>query len=206
MQKAVYSLVLSEDVVDAVDRMAYEKGMSRSALINRILAEAVGYVTPEQRMAEILSTLSRQMTAPFQLQEQATDGMLTIRSPLRYRYKPTIRYRVELYRQPERAVGVLRAAFRSQNRELLQHAQNFFECWAAHECSAGYISQEDYRIAEGSWDRRFLIPAGQHRSAEEIGAAIGQYIKRVDAALKAYFAALPDREAAARAVGAYFPV
>ena len=42
MKKAVYSLVLSEDVVDAVDRMAYSRGTSRSNLINQILAEAVG--------------------------------------------------------------------------------------------------------------------------------------------------------------------
>ena len=36
MKKAVYSLVLSEDVVDAVDRMAYARGTSRSNLINQI--------------------------------------------------------------------------------------------------------------------------------------------------------------------------
>ena len=204
MQKAVYSLVLSEEVVDAVDRMAYAQGMSRSALINQILAQAVGYVTPEQRMAEILDTLSQQMNGLFQLQEQASDGMLTIRSPLRYRYKPTIRYRVELYRQPEQAIGVLHAAFRTQNRALLQDAEAFFRCWAQHEQQAGLITAEDHQIADGSWDRRFRIPAGQHRSTQEIGAAIGQYIKRVDAALKAYFAALPDRDAAEQAVAAYF--
>lgn len=204
MQKAVYSLVLSEEVVDAVDRMAYTQGMSRSALINQILAQAVGYVTPEQRMAEILSTLSKQMNGLFQLQEQASDGMLTIRSPLRYRYKPTIRYRVELYRQPEQAIGVLHAAFRTQNRALLGDAEAFFRCWAQHEQAAGLIAAEDYRIADGSWDRRFLIQAGQQHSTQEIGDAIGQYIKRVDAALKAYFAALPDRDAAERAVAEYF--
>ena len=204
MQKTVYSLVLSEDVVDAVDRMAYAQGMSRSAMINQILAHAVGYVTPEQRMAEILDTLSKQMNGLFQLQEQASDGMLTIRSPLRYRYKPTIRYRVELYRQPGQAIGVLHAAFRTQNRTLLGDAESFFRCWAKHECNAGLITDSDYRISDGSWDRRFLIQAGQHRSTQEIGDAIGQYIKRVDAALKAYFAALPDSEAAEQAVSAYF--
>ena len=83
MKKTVYSLVLSEDVIEAVDRMAYSRGTSRSNLINQILAEAVGYVTPERRMAEILQTLSAQMTGLYQHQEQATDGILVIRSPLR---------------------------------------------------------------------------------------------------------------------------
>ena len=67
MPKAVYSLVLQSDVVEAVDRLAYMRGTSRSALINQILAESVGYVTPERRMAEILETLSGQMTGLYQL-------------------------------------------------------------------------------------------------------------------------------------------
>ena len=204
MKKAVYSLVLSEDVVEAVDRMAYARGTSRSNLINQLLAEAVGYVTPERRMAEILQTLSEQMTGLFQLQEQATDGMLTIRSPLRYRYKPTIRYRVELYRQPEHALGVMHASFRTQNQSLIDEAERFFELWSQAECANGLCMREDYKVADGCWDRRFRIKAGQEASAQEIGAAIGQYIKRVDAALKAYFAALPDHDAAGDAVMQYF--
>ena len=39
MNKSIYSLVLSDEVVDAVDALARTEGMSRSAMINRILAE-----------------------------------------------------------------------------------------------------------------------------------------------------------------------
>ena len=204
MKKAVYSLVLSEDVVEAVDRMAYARGTSRSNLINQLLAEAVGYVTPERRMADILQTLSQQMTGLFQLQNQATDGMLTIRSPLRYRYKPTIRYRVELYRQPEQALGVLHASFRTQSRALIDDADAFFRYWAAQEVAHGICTDDDFRIEDGCWDRRFRIAAGENTASQAIGTAIGQYIKQVDAALKAYFAALPDRDAAEKAVQTYF--
>ena len=42
MKKAVYSLVLSEDVVEAVDRMAYAQGTSRSNLINQLLGMIEG--------------------------------------------------------------------------------------------------------------------------------------------------------------------
>lgn len=40
MGKSVYSLVLGDEVIAAADRVAYQKNMSRSALINQILAEA----------------------------------------------------------------------------------------------------------------------------------------------------------------------
>lgn len=204
MKKTVYSLVLSEDVVEAVDRMAYARGTSRSNLINQILAEAVGYVTPERRMAEILSTLAARMNGLYQLQEQAADGMLTIRSPLRYRYKPTIRYRVELYRKPEQALGVLHASFRTQSKPLIDAANAFFRCWANLEMQNNLCGADDFSVADGCWNRRFRIRADMNTDAQALGEAISRYIKRVDAALKAYFAALPDTQAAEDAVRGFF--
>ena len=37
MQKSMYSLILSDAVVSRIDQLAYEKGMSRSQLIDQIL-------------------------------------------------------------------------------------------------------------------------------------------------------------------------
>ena len=57
LSKSVYSVVLMDDVVDAVDRLAYEAGTNRSNMINRILAEYVQLATPEQRMQDIFSSI-----------------------------------------------------------------------------------------------------------------------------------------------------
>ena len=46
MKKTLYSLMLSEDVVAEVDRLAHRMGTNRSNLINQILAEHVNLVTP----------------------------------------------------------------------------------------------------------------------------------------------------------------
>lgn len=43
----MYSLILAEDVVDEIDKMADAEGTNRSYLINRILADYVGIDTPE---------------------------------------------------------------------------------------------------------------------------------------------------------------
>ena len=37
--KNIYSLVLSDDVIDEIDSMARSAGLSRSAMVNQILAE-----------------------------------------------------------------------------------------------------------------------------------------------------------------------
>lgn len=39
MKKNVYSLVLSEDVVHEIDKLAYQRGTNRSNMVNQILAE-----------------------------------------------------------------------------------------------------------------------------------------------------------------------
>ena len=49
MNKSVYSLVLADEIVQEIDRLAYEAGASRSAMVNQILADHVRYTTPEKR-------------------------------------------------------------------------------------------------------------------------------------------------------------
>ena len=74
MNKSIYSLVLSDDVVDAVDALARTEGMSRSAMINRILAERVAYTTPEMRLRDILQSLARSMNGEFMLADRKIFG------------------------------------------------------------------------------------------------------------------------------------
>ena len=99
---------------------------------------------------------------------------------------------------------MLHASFRTQNRDLLSESEQFFRCWSRLEIAAGYVDPDDAQTVNGSWDRKFRIRGTENRSNSEIGEAIGQYIKRVDSALKSYFAALPDRNAAQKSVADYF--
>lgn len=106
VNKSVYSLVLADDVVEAIDRLAYSMNTSRSNLINQILAERVQLLTPEKRMREIFAKIEQLMDSRFQTLNQPSDAMMSIKSPLRYKYKPTIRYSIELSRDfTERWVG-----------------------------------------------------------------------------------------------------
>lgn len=70
MKKSVYSLVLMDDVVNAIDDMAYQMNTSRSNLINQILAEHVSYITPEMRMKDIFDCVRTMMDNHFQIQDR----------------------------------------------------------------------------------------------------------------------------------------
>lgn len=200
MNKSVYSLVLSDDVIEAIDRLAYSMNTSRSALINRLLAQAVSYTTPEQRMSDIFGEIAQLMDDSFQIQQQPSDAMLSIRSALKYKYKPVIRYSLELYRGFEKTIGQLRVSFRTQSEQLKSDLTDFLKLWA--ELENKYIVRFfpegiSYTIEDGRFTRTFRLPAEREQQTnEEIARALSEYIKMFDEILKIYFANIGNRQSA----------
>ncbi len=201
MDKSIYSLVLSDSVVEAVDALARVEGMSRSAMVNQLLAERVCCITPEMRLRQLLESVQRSMNEAFYLMEQPSTGTLSCRSVLKYRYNPTVRYSVELYSGGSSA-GELKVYFRTQNVRLINDLTGFFSCWAALE--QRYISDKlsqdiTYTIENGRFTRTLNMPEGAV-SLEQIGTAVADYMAVFDAALKEYFSYLPDTVSAEAAV------
>ncbi len=206
MNKSIYSLVLSDDVVDAVDALARTEGMSRSAMINRILAERVAYTTPEMRLRDILQSLARSMNGEFMLAEPPTGSTLSARTSLKYRYKPTVKYSVEIYSENGKRAGELRVSFRTQNAQLIADLMGFFRCWAALEQKyiADKLSNDIvYTISDGRFERTLNMPR-DHIPDDELGTAVAEYMAMFDGAMKAYFAELPDTEIAELTVEKYY--
>ncbi len=63
MKKTLYSLMLSEDVIRAVDERAHQLGLSRSGLVNQILAQSLklSVATPESRINDIFQQMEALM-------------------------------------------------------------------------------------------------------------------------------------------------
>ncbi len=206
MNKSIYSLVLSDDVVEAVDALARTEGVSRSAMINRILAERVAYTTPEMRLRDVLQSLAQSIGSEFILTEQPTGSTLSARTSLKYRYKPTVKYSVEIYHSDGIRAGQLRVSFRTQNAQLIADLTGFFRCWAALEQKyiADKLSNDIvYTIAEGRFERTLNMPRGQ-LTDDELGTAVAEYMVAFDGAMKAYFAELPNTERAISRIWEYY--
>ena len=58
MGKSVYSMVLNDEVVALIDKKAVLSGLSRSQMINEILADAVGFSTEKQQIADVLERIN----------------------------------------------------------------------------------------------------------------------------------------------------
>lgn len=187
MKKSVYSLVLMDDIVEAIDTLAYSMNTSRSNLINQILAEKVAVVTPEMHMQDVFDTMEKLLRghSNFQIQSQASDTMISIRSVLKYKYNPTIRYAVNLYRDQGNNIGELKVVSRTQSGLLYEYLNNFFKIWARIEEK---YDQKKWTIEQGArWSRKLLSQENKEYTPEEIAGAISEYIKVLDEGLKIYF-------------------
>lgn len=193
-EKSIYSLVLSDDVVEAVDRLARSSGLSRSAMVNQLLAERVCCVTPEMRLKSITSAILSAVGGEFYLTEQPSAATVACKTALKYRYKPTLRYSVELFGAGSKRAGELRITVRTQSDQLYSDLSGFFRCWTELEQKyiAGKISQDIlFAIEPGRFTRTLNMPP-DGISDEALGQAVADYMAMLDEAMKQYFAQLPD--------------
>lgn len=193
MQKSIYSLVLMNDVIAAVDKEAYRLNTSRSNLINQILAEHLACVTPEMKMQEIFNSISDMLEGHFQIQQQSSNSLMTIKSALQYKYKPTVNYKVELFRNPNNYIGQIKVQIRSQSSTIIKLFEDFFKLWVQLEANILVNKiQSDYifKLESGKFVRQLFNP--KNISDNELGQALYSYINVLDKAIKLYFSAPSD--------------
>ena len=197
LKKSIYSLVLSDSVIRAADQMAYSRGISRSALIDELLAQSLSCVTPEMRMRDIFLSLEGLMENDriFKIQGRNSESMLSLFSALQYKYRPTIRYSVELYRQFKGdSFGELKIQSRTQSLQLLTALEDFYRLWIELEQAFLGGRNISYRMGDGKLIRQLSLPPGRNSYSEtELGEGIAAYIRSFDRAMKIYFESDGDR-------------
>ena len=204
MKKTLYSLMLNDEVVREVDILAHRLGTNRSALIDRILAEYVDYVTPERRINDIFSAME-QLIAPERdlVPFFSPNSMsMSLKSSLEYRYRPTVKYEVELFRGGEDSIGELSVLFRTQSASLIQAMTSFFRAWKQTEDLLRGGPAPDYALYEGKFVRSIAVPA-RDCSAQELAEAISEYIKLFDRLLKRWLGGQLNAEGLREAYAAY---
>ena len=188
VKKTLYSLLLDEDVVRAVDQLAHRRGCSRSALVNQLLAEQLDLMTPERRIAEVLRAMESLFRPDPELVPMFSPNSLSMsmKSALDYKYRPTVKYEVELYRSGEDSIGELTVSYRTQAAELLAAMTRFFSLWKQLEdvYLAPKLGHEIPSVlCEGRFVRSISVPS-RDSSAKELAEAISNYVHLFDRLLK----------------------
>ena len=186
MNKSLYSLILSDGVIREIDRLAYKSGTNRSGMINQILAEYVSYTTPEMRISQIFSSLENLLSGgdDFKLLINNSASVMNLRSSLDYKYNPSVRYAVELYKTDNENIGEMKVSLRTQSAALISYMMEFYKAFASLESAR--VKNVEYYL-EGDRFVRKLKLRKEGVDAEALGSIIADYIKMFDSCLKAFF-------------------
>lgn len=200
MSKSVYSLVLSDEVIAAVDRAAHRAGMSRSAYINSVLADAVSYVTPEKRVNDIFGAIEQLMNGDiFRIMPRPSETALALRSALHYKYNPVMRYSIEFSKNDTKLNAKVCAYLRTQSAALTACYSEFLSLWIMLDsgcCGSGYKGSID----GGKFTRIFDITVRGETSDNDIAEALSNYVSVFDELIKLWFSYADDPAAAEAAV------
>ena len=190
MRKSLYSLMLMDDVVRAIDRLALQQNTNRSNLVNQILAEYVSMTTPEKRVSNIFKSIEDLINQcdmniiPYVSPNQMT---MSLKSSLEYKYRPTIKYEVSMYRTPENGtIGELDVVFRTQSEELIRAMTEFFRLWTKIESLYRHDAAINYALYEGRFTRSINVSPDRNYTNEELGNKISSYIQIFDKLVKGY--------------------
>ncbi len=189
MKKTLYSLMLSDDVVREIDILAHRMGTNRSNFVNRILAEHVSLTTPEQQINDIFSTLEKLISPYRELVPffEPNTPTMSFKSCLEYKYRPTVRYEVELYTVPQKnAAGTLSVIFRTQSASLIEAMTGFFRLWKNIEDAylAPVSVAREYSLYDGKFVR--TIVSADNISSRATAEGICEYVKLFDVLMKRY--------------------
>ncbi len=192
MSKSLYSLILNDEVVSKIDKMCRINGISRSNMIEKILANAVGYETPEMRAGNIFDEIEKLLSTSNNMRYLANQSqyMASIMSALDYRYNPAIKYSVELFKASDH-LGQLKVALRTQNGILLDLLSDFFNIYT-------YLEREHYNpsatfiVERGKLTRLFNYPTVAV-TTKELAETFTEYVKDFDELLNLYFNNLDSR-------------
>ena len=207
MKKTLYSLMLNDEVVREVDALAHRLGTNRSNLINEILAEYVDYTTPERRINDILSTIQELMQPsgdliPFFAPHSYS---LSLKSSLEYKYRPTIKYEVELYKGSGDTIGALSVLFRTQSPALIDAMTDFFRLWKSIEdahLAPRLSAKVDYALYDGKFIRTITVP-DKNCSSDELASSLAEYIRLFDKMMKGWLTGRYDAHAIEAAYYSY---
>ena len=190
MAKRLYSLMLNDQVVAAVDRQAHRLGTNRSALIDNVLAEYFGVHTTQKMMSDIFKEMDALLSNSADLIPffAPNSGTFFVKSALTYKYRPTLKYELVLDTTGSNKLGDISVNFRTQSNVLLNQLEQFFRIWAQLEQEI--LGKEAQNIAYSLFPNRFVrsitLPASGDFTAQQIAAAVSEYVNLLDASIKAY--------------------
>ena len=192
--RSVYSILLDDDMIAAVDRIAQRNGISRSAMIERLISERISYISPQNRISEIFEDIGRLMSGVdgFTSWLSSDRTAYQLKSGMA-RFRPSVRYEVKIYDRMSGAdFGELDVYIRSDDPAVLSSGEDFFRAFCRLErmyltaaIPGGISCGLDMRT--GRFRRGLRLDFSADHGADEIARSITDYISMLDTMMKRWY-------------------
>ena len=194
MAKTVYSLVLDDNLIAELDRVAYKKGVSRSNMVNEIIAEYLELETPQRRSSDIFSHMQAlvERSQSLRFLPQQSSGFATVCGAITFRYNPTVKFAVELYKNHKKHLGELKVSLRSTNAQVLREVNKFY--WLFFSLEQKYVGDVECEIEGEKYFRKLRLKNAESFDNRAVGEAIADYVNVFNRVLNLYFANLDQAD------------
>ncbi|MBQ6238910.1 MAG: ribbon-helix-helix protein, CopG family [Firmicutes bacterium] len=197
MNKSMYSLILTDEVVEKIDEMAYQQGMSRSQMIDHLLAREAGLYTPEQRTRMLVKeTADRVSTVlpSLKLQIRSNWGSMEMATYVRYKYNPSVKYSFDIVTAGGQPVGCLRLSSRTTSTEVQTLLNQYLDTLSRIDAAGAKLFLIEPASSGRIFTRNVLLPR-LFTNADDIEAAadhLSLCISLLEKTMQTYFRTLGD--------------
>lgn len=196
MGNQIISVVIQDEVMERVDRLARKRGVSRSRAVSEILADHFGMVTPQAKINRVMDRIEGhiQEAGVWQMLSKVKGSSIQCRTTVGYKYNPKVRFMLELSGREVDKLASLKIVSRTQNPLFHQHLKRFFQLieqiesydpvgFRMHSIRRGRFIMEGTRFVRDfhyDWLREEL-------EVEAIARFLSGYMRMIREAMDVYF-------------------
>ena len=187
------SILIRQERMAAFRGLALERAMPVSDIVQEALDEYLLARTGGVPFLDMFRSMENAMrsAAQFVTSADPTGLILCVKSPIRYVYRPELKYEVRVTRNDGTSLGKFSVILRSRDMDILKRFSGFVSLWVALEreyLPKNRAGQMAYATDTGYFSRQIYYPAAAgHSDGQAIGAAISSYICVFDELFKVYF-------------------
>ena len=167
--------------------LALERTMSVSDIVHEALGEYLMFRANGVNLFDVIYGIESAMNKSGRFVTNADPAGLSIfiKSPIRYVYRPELKYDVRIARSGAASIGKISVALRSRDMETIELFSGFVGLWI--DLERKYLPRSQaYTTDAGYFGRQICCEMERHGDGRSIGDAIGSYIRVFDELLKRY--------------------
>jgi len=187
-----------DDMMRRLRMMSHDRGVPVNDLIDQALGDFLSFQETGINLFDIINSIENHLSSAkhFITDADLCNYAISVKSPIRYVYRPELKYRIAISQNDRVSIGKMSVALRTNDINTLRCFLAFINLWISLEDK--YISPRErieYVSDAGYFERKVYLPANErHINGQAIGEAISDYISAFDQLLKHYFARSENSE------------